>query len=419
MILINQLQYKKKIIFNFILFFIFLVFFSRILVAFGLFDYVNHFHYFLLLIIFFLSFQIEIFKNRKENLILVLFFFLILFSSFINSVSILNYIVYNLIIFEPFVYFIVLTNLLNDDKNYKIFEKLIFLIFIIHISLAYIQYILFGLRNDFVQGLFIGLGNGSHAAGSVALIFAIYIYLKNKNISIFKFFLILILFSVNYISDAKQVIFAFITTIIIFLFSNFVIQKKIQIKLKYLFFLTLLITLFQYLYNSFFLSEIISNRNLDDFLISFSIKNKVIEIINSSNSLINFLFGNGVGHSSSRLSFMIPYYENVLPLSKLDLTEKIWFFQQSNYVTNTTTGSSMFSLFFFWGGLYGDLGLLGIIIYLGIWLKIIRNSFNKNLTFFFVTYIFVMGYLYNWIEEPVFIISVISIICLLNKNLNN
>jgi len=121
MILKNHLDYKKKFLFNLILFYTFLIFFSRILVAFGFFEYLNHFHYFLLLIIFFLSFQLEIFKYRKENRILILFFFLILSSSFINSVSILNYIIYNLIIFEPFIYFIVLTSLLKDEKKNKIF----------------------------------------------------------------------------------------------------------------------------------------------------------------------------------------------------------------------------------------------------------------------------------------------------------
>ena len=114
---------------------------------------------------------------------------------------------------------------------------------------------------------------------------------------------------------------------------------------------------------------------------------------------------------------MIPYYEylDILSLSKDKLTESIWIYQQSNYETNTTTGSSLFSLFFFWGGIYGDIGILGVIIYLMVWLKIIKQSKDKKISLFFLINILLMGYFYNWPEEPSFIFLAIVLIILSNS----
>jgi hypothetical protein len=413
----NNLKANNNI-FNLTIFFLSLIFFSRLLVYVGFPQVLNHLHYLIFILIVLLSTKLKIFKYYELNKFIFFISIITFISALFNKSSFSNFFLYLLIILEPFLIYFILDYLIQFKNYKKRLEKFILIVIFIHTGFVYIQYFIFGQRHDFVQGLLLNLGNGAHVAGSISILFGIYFFFKKKEFSLLSRSIILIsLVFVNYFSDAKQVILGIIVTFLIYIFIKFLLKSSLLKKIQYLFIFIFLAFVFNYALSSSFVSESIGNKTYMEITSAFTKKNSVIEIINSSNTFFNYFFGNGPGHSSSRLSFMIPYYEylDILSLSKNKLTESIWIYQQSNYETNTTTGSSLFSLFFFWGGIYGDIGILGVIIYLMVWFKIIKQSKDKEISLFFLINILLMGYFYNWPEEPSFIFLALVLIILANN----
>jgi hypothetical protein len=414
-----NLEKKNNSIFNLIIFFLFIIFFSRSLVYLGFPKIINHLHYLIFIILLAIYINFNFFKSLKTNKFILILLIIILFSSLINETSIMNFFIYSLITIEPFFIYFLLDNLLKDEHFKKKLEKFIFIVIFIHTVLVYIQYFIFGLRHDEVQGLLVDLGAGAHVAGSMAVLLGLYIFFIRDDLKTSIRVGLLIFFTfVIFFSDAKQVILGLLFTFLIFVVIKFFQKNELNIKLKYIFITFILFFLLNYSMQTDFFNTLLAGRNLDNFIDAISKKNEVFDIINSNNSFINFLLGNGPGHTSSRLAFMIPAYENITPLSfsKREITDIIWTTQQSYFETNTKTGSSLFSLFFFWGGIYGDVGLLGVLAYIILWINIIKNSNDKDLTFFIVINILLMGYFYNWPEEPSYIFLAICIISLLNNS---
>jgi len=150
----------------------------------------------------------------------------------------------------------------------------------------------------------------------------------------------------------------------------------------------------------------IPTMTIEIFLEGISEKLKVFNIINQyHSSLINFFLGLGPGHSTSRLASMIPYYGN-FNFSSSILTDYVLFIQNMNYLTRVSTGSSIFSLYFFWGGIYGDIGFFGLICYLIFLLFLVNQNNLDKISIFIIINIFSFGLIFNWPEEPAFIFTV-------------
>jgi hypothetical protein len=77
-------------------------------------------------------------------------------------------------------------------------------------------------------------------------------------------------------------------------------------------------------------------------------------------------------------------------------------------MSNSVTGSSIFSLMFSWAGIWGDLGLLGLGAYLLIWSRVWRRVCLDDLSRFFVINVFVYGLVFAWLEEPCYMLLVVS-----------
>ena len=112
---------------------------------------------------------------------------------------------------------------------------------------------------------------------------------------------------------------------------------------------------------------------------------------------------------SSRLALMLPDYARLLDPSFITispLTDKILYFQESNYVTNTSTGSSLFSLTFSLAAFVGEVGFIGTAFYLMALIKIInslRTVRTKYFSLFFGAYYFTLGVVYQYWAEPIFV----------------
>jgi hypothetical protein len=132
-------------------------------------------------------------------------------------------------------------------------------------------------------------------------------------------------------------------------------------------------------------------------------------IVSHYDSTGHWLFGLGPGHSVGRLASLLPdYYAHLAPLGATlsSVTSQALALQESNFVSSTETGSSVWSPFFFWAGLWGDLGLLGLTSYLLLWLVVWRRLCVSELSRFLVLTILAFGSVFSWLEEPAYMLFV-------------
>jgi len=391
--------------------------FTRVLVFVGLPSSINHIHYLLIFMSYLWSLAfIRDSQNISLNKLIFLFVLFIFVSTLYNKISKFNFIVYTLIILEPFFYYIFLIRVKLSLIHQKFIKKVVFLFSFLNTLICYIQYFIYNLRNDDVQGLFVNLGAGHHVAGFVATLTATYVFFLTKLNNYIKFTIILILVSVNILSDAKQVVLSFVIALSIFYLIKFFKTKNITYILKILFNTGLIIILIYILYsiNKVYFSPYFS-KNIDEIKEGLNLKFSIFELFRYYHySYLNNFFGLGPGQTTSRLALMIPDYQNFLffNFSINELTNIIWIFQQSNYVTATSTGSSLFAPFFFWGGIYGDIGAVGVLIYLFLWQQILKLNEYDEYSIFLVILVLLKGIVFNWPEEPAFILFIVSLLAI-------
>ena len=398
--------------------------FTRVLVFVGLPSSINHIHYLLIFMSYLWSLAfIKDSQNISLNKLIFLFVLFILVSTLYNKISKFNFIIYTLIILEPFFYYIFLIRVKLSLIDQKFIKKIIILFSFLNTLICYIQYFIYNLRNDDVQGLFINLGAGHHVAGFVATLTATYVFFLTKLNNYIKFTIILILVSVNILSDAKQVVLSFVIALFIFYLIRFIKTKNITYILKILFNTGLMIILIYILYsiNKVYFSPYFS-KNIDEIKEGLDLKFSIFELFKYYHySYLNNFFGLGPGQTTSRLALMIPDYQDFLffNFSINELTNIIWIFQQSNYMTATSTGSSLFAPFFFWGGIYGDIGSLGVLIYLILWQQILKLNEYDEYSIFLVILVLLKGIVFNWPEEPPFILLIVSLLAIRFYDIKN
>ena len=126
-------------------------------------------------------------------------------------------------------------------------------------------------------------------------------------------------------------------------------------------------------------------------------------------SLLNWFFGLGPGHTIGRLGgWMIRDYASLLmPLGATihPVTQEVWSVWNGSYLD-----SSMFSPFWGWAGIWGDLGFVGLATYLYlcliVWVKICPDNCSK---FIFLNVV-VNGFIFTLMEEPGFMLSIAALI---------
>jgi hypothetical protein len=129
-------------------------------------------------------------------------------------------------------------------------------------------------------------------------------------------------------------------------------------------------------------------------------------------SPLNHLFGLGPGHTVGRLASLLPEYQEHLDMvaaTVFPVTEAAETQRESNYLSNSKTGSSMWSPFFFWAGLWGDLGIAGCAAYLFLWFIVFREVCSNEISHYFVFTILIFGMVFSWLEEPGYMLFVTAL----------
>jgi hypothetical protein len=118
-------------------------------------------------------------------------------------------------------------------------------------------------------------------------------------------------------------------------------------------------------------------------------------------SPLNWLLGIGPGHSVSRLGgwFLKDYAAILGPLGSTttNVGQATTEFSQSFWLTN---GSTMFSPFWGWVGIWGDLGLLGLGAYLYLAYLTWRHFCWNGILKVTILNVFVLGLIFTQMEEP-------------------
>jgi len=371
----------------------------------------NFINFPLVLIIFFIhSKKLKNIDSTLLNLIILLSF-LIIASGLINFTGIINIILQILLYVSFFLFFIVLVATEWSEENINFFKKGLATIFIINILFSYFQIFIIGFRHDDVHGIALNLGTAAHLNGSICLIsFLFFVFYFNPKNKILSYSLALINLPIIFFSDAKQIFvvvaFAWITIIII----NIKFNKGF---LKDLFWFLLGIIISYYI-----ITSLIPMRSYENLIVGFEHKFSVLGMIFEKNTLVQFFLGIGPGQTISRLateSYL--YYDALRNLGFVhsDFTRML---VTTDYFNYAISGSSFFSMKFSFAGILGDLGILGLITYILILVRInYKYSLSKIQSFVMVSF-FYYGLTFTWLEEPIFMILYFSFFGFIWQSIN-
>lgn len=389
--------------------------FPRVITAVGAPAVTNFLHFaFIIAIITLLIPKIQSYAAKKIAFGLLGLLGLIAFSALVNSGGVINVILDFLLLAEPFMLLLAIVSIRMSRHRVEQFEFSLIFFAVIHITFAYFQFFVLGLGHDDpdqIKGVFLGMGAGHHVGGAVALTAGTYIFISSKVCSIWvRAFTTIACFGEVVLSDAKQVLAVFFVALVSMIFIKL---NNIGKVLHYFVITIVAIGVLIWVAKTIFpaLALILDSDRLTEGL---NTKFSVFPIIASYyNSSLNWFFGLGPGHTIGRLGWLIPDYKEYLqPLgvTTTPVFDFIFNFQEQNYFTNSKTGSSFYSPLFSWAGVWGDLGVLGLGAYLYLWCLVWFQLCLDDLSKFFLITIFIFGIVFSWMEEPGYMLFVISLI---------
>lgn len=388
--------------------------FPRIVTAVGAPAVINFLHFAFVTVVFGLNFP-KLRKRLSANLLIgiIALLGLIIISAFVNDAGFINIVLDFLLLAEPFLLLLAMISVRWFRASIIQFRFYLLLFAFVHVILAYFQSFILRYSNpDDVEGVFINMGAGSHLAGAVALSTAVYLFMVPEIRSIWtRAFLTVACAGVVIVSDAKQVIVVFFISLLIILINNL---SKFGKFLRYFLIALTVPGILIWAANTVF-PALKHWANIDKLSEGFSQKFLVFSIIRSYyNTPLNWLFGLGPGHTIGRLGWLMPdYMEYLKPLGVTtysQIFEQVSAVQEGHWMTNSITGSSMFSLLFSWAGVWGDLGFFGLGVYLYIWFLVWYHLCLDDISRFFLITILVFGLVFSWMEEPGYMLFVVSLI---------
>lgn len=357
----------------------------------------------------------------SKHLLLSLFLFLIVVfaSALLNNAGIVNAILDYLLLTEPYILILTIVCLPMTANSYQRFRKWILHAALINLVFAYTQRYVFRLEKlvgleDNIKGIFIGQGAGHVLGGSVAMTFAVYYFFSAKTRPLwFRIAIVLACFNHIVISDTKQVLFSFIVGYILLYFVNLKdIKKAILYSLVGAAFCG---GFYWAIYNVEALSAFttwirpeIYGADGEATRLKFATFRLVPQHFHSP---LNWLLGLGPGHTVGRLGgWMLETYWGLLsPLGATihPVSKEIWIAVGASWLGDQ---SSLFSPLFGWAGIWGDLGLLGLVAYFYMAFLVWRYVAISELSKYLMLTVFAFGLVFSQLEEPGYTLFVATMI---------
>lgn len=357
----------------------------------------------------------------SKQLLIGLFFFLVVVfaSALLNDAGVVNAVLSYLLLAEPFILILTIVSLPMSSDNYVRFRTWILQCAFINLIFAYVQKYVFRMDRfigleDNIKGIFIGQGAGHVVGGSVAMTFAIYYFVTAKTKPLwFRIAVVLGCLNQIIISDTKQVLLSFLVGYVLLYLIN---VKDIRKTLLYLILGVVAGSAFFWaIYNIEYFSAYtvwirpeIYGSDGEATKLKFATFRIAIQHYHSP---LNWLLGLGPGHTVGRLGgWMLYGFRNLLvPLGATihPASGEVWMAVRDSWLGDQ---SSLFSPFFGWAGIWGDLGLLGLgaYFYLAfiVWQKVCVIDLSKYL----MLTVFVFGLIFSQLEEPGYTLFVAAMI---------
>jgi len=343
-------------------------------------------------------------------------------SALINDAGIINIIVDFLLLGEPFILVLSMACLPMNTTRVAWFRKWLIRFGFCNLVWSTGQFILFKILRmhdkpdnpDYIQGVFYHSGGGHVVSASVSLTFGLYYWVSEKNAPLWKRSLPLIwAFWQMIVADAKQVLLVFAIAGSLLILTKL---KNIGAAIKYLISSVILIYIFLWCVNNieafggfktWARPEIYGPQGEATLL-----KTASIRVISShQTSILQQLFGLGPGHTVGRLGgWMIPKYRDLLaPLGVTSHPASVetWIVTGSSWLGNQ---SSMFSPFWGWAAIWGDLGWVGLGAYLFLAVIIWIYFCHDDISRFILLTVGGFGFIFTQMEEPGYMLFVSIII---------
>ena len=350
---------------------------------------------------------------------LVMLFGVTLASALLNHAGLINAIASFMMLGEPFMFLLALTCLPATTKIFMKMKNLLYWSVAINFLLASLQKPLIDAGKLYAQelngtdgcgGVFFVSVAGGYVSASVSIVFALYFFTSERarplwlRITVALAALWQLLFS-----DSKQLLLAYgiAWLLLIVLTSKDIIKTlKLAIGLILIIFIGIWcatnVDAFK-AYTAWARPELYG-ANGDAWYAKFY---SIHLILDRYQSPLNLWLGLGPGHTVSRLGgWFIRDYEAILgPLGSTttSIGQDTADFSASFWLTG---GSTMFSPFWGWIGIWGDLGLLGLGAYVYLGYLTWRHFGWNDIVKVNILNVLVLGFIFTQMEEPGYMIFI-------------
>lgn len=345
-----------------------------------------------------------------------------LLSALVNRAGTINVVLELLLLGEPFLFLLGLVCLPLSAASFVKLQTWLNRFCFANLLIALVQYVLFMILGrhpeagnpDYVQGVFYHSGSGHVISASVSMTFGLYYLVSAKTVPLsMRLVVVLAALWQMLVADAKQVLLAMLVSGGLLLLTQ---VKNLGKALKYLLGAVVLggvvlwciqnVPAFD-AFNTWARPEIYGPEGEATLLKSASVR-----IISSAHrSPLNWLLGLGPGHTVGRLGgWMINDYWHLLgPLGATahSVSGEVWQAVGESWLGDQ---SSMFSPFWGWAGIWGDLGWVGIGAYLYlawvVWHYLCPDDFSR----FLLLNVGVFGLIFTQMEEPGYMLFIAIVV---------
>lgn len=399
-------------------------FFPRVLTYFGAPAPINFVHFLIVPAITLICILNSNLRSRRQAAIVqelivasVILFICTMISAVVNNAGIANILLQYMIMAEPFILLMAVMSIPLAGKTLSRFRKWILIFGASNLILAIAQSILLpiglyprrgGTVQDNTAGVFAGSSGsaGNYVSCTLSVYFALYLFGTPKIPQWVKAVVFVAALYQTYVSDSKQVFVAFIGGFFLLILSK--IEEPVKI-ICYLVPFALLMSLFIWGLQNPDIEFLDTYRNWTHraHLYSFDgdafqTKSAAFRIIPTHfESPLNWLFGLGPGHTVTRLGgWMIKKYASLLapigvsvhPVSA-EVFQVVW----DGWIAQEST---IFFPLFTWAGIWGDLGIVGLLSYLYLCSVVWRHLCVDDVCRFIVLSTVVLGFILTQMEEP-------------------
>lgn len=350
---------------------------------------------------------------------LAILFTVMVASALLNSAGVINIVVDFLLLGEPFMMLLAFVSIPMSLSRIEQFRNLLVYSGFINTLFAFVQRYVLNLHtrhglSDNIKGVFIAQGAGHVIGASVALTFSLFYFTTAKTVPIWiRGCVVIATMWHMLLADAKQVLLSFGVGGVLLLLTKL---KDIGAALKYLIVGIAIALILAWCvqnvpafdaFNTWLRPEIYGpdGEATKLKLATFSI------IPTYYHSFLNHWLGLGPGHTVGRLGgWMLREYQDLLaPLGSTvhPASRAVWMATAASWLGDQ---SSMFSPLFGWAGIWGDLGFLGLGAYLFLWLVVWCYVCSDDFSRFLVLCVFAFGLVFSQMEEPGYMLFVVSLI---------